>query len=136
MFFWCSFFMLSVNSTTSFLLSPLFALLCCGHWSLPLKKGMNSLPRGVNPDLPKNELIRKFVPLLTSVLIHHRLALFCEACNQSLMLPDYVNLPLVGWKNTAIKPASHKLSEDIWTIISCIQNKKKHSLNHVQQQKT
>ena len=83
---------------------------------------MNGLPRCVNSDLPKNEFIRNLVHLPTSELLQHRLALFREACNKSLVSPDYVNLQLVGRKDTAIKPASFKLSEDIWTIKSCIGN--------------
>ena len=121
----CSFlFLLRLLCLLLLLLFLFHSLLCRGCWSsIPPKKTMDSLPRGVNPDLPKNKLIRNLVSLPTSELFHHRLALFREACNQSLVSPDYVNLPLVGRKDTAIKPASHKLSEDIWTIISCIRNK-------------
>ena len=55
---------------------------------------MNGLPRCVNSDLPKNEFIRNLVHLPTSELLQHRLALFREACNKSLVSPDYVNLQL------------------------------------------
>ena len=84
---------------------------------------VNGLPRTINPNVPKDELIRILTHLPISELLQHRLALFHEACNLSLVQLDYVNLPLVGRKDTAIKPASHKLSEDICTIISCIHNK-------------
>ena len=85
---------------------------------------MDGLPRTINPNVPKNELIRSLTRLPTSELLQHRLALFHEACDLSLVQPDYVNLPLVGRKDTAIKSASYKISEDICTIISCIRNKK------------
>ena len=85
---------------------------------------MDGLPRTINPNVSKNELIRSLTRLPTSELLQHRLALFHEACDLSIVQPDYVNLPLVGRKDTAIKSASYKLSEDICTIISCIRNKK------------
>ena len=85
---------------------------------------MDGLLRTINPNVPKNVLIRSLTRLPTSELLQHRLALFHEACDLSLVQPDYVNLPLVGKKDAAIKSASYKLSEDIRAIISCIRNKK------------
>ena len=84
---------------------------------------MDGLPLNISPDLPKNELIRNLTHLQTSVLLQHRSALFQEACNLSLVCPEFVHFPLVNRRDTAIRSASHKLSEDIFTIISCIRNK-------------
>ena len=81
---------------------------------------MNNFPSCVNPDLPKNKFVQNLIHLPTSVLLCHTLALFNEACIHLLVFPEYVNFPLVGRRHTAIKPAAHELSEDIWTIISCI----------------
>ena len=105
------------------LLSLLF--LDCGNWlSTSLENSMKSLQSCVNPDLPKNEFVQNLlIHLPTSVLLRHRLALFNEACIHSLVWPEYVNFPLVGQRDTAFKPVAHKLSENIWTIISCIRNK-------------
>ena len=72
--------------------------------------------------LPKNEFVQNLIHLPSSVL-RCRLALFNEACNHSLVLPGYVNFPPVRRRDTAIKPVAHILSEDIWTIISCIRSK-------------
>ena len=70
---------------------------------------MNSLQSCVNPDILKNEFFQNLIHLPTSVLLHHRLALFNEACIHSLVLAEYVKCPLVGRRDTAIKPAAHKL---------------------------
>ena len=85
---------------------------------LLLLLSMDSLPSCVSPDLPKNEFVQKLIHLPTSELLRLRLALFNEAFTETLSLPDYYNLPLVQRKDTAIKPVSYKLSEDIWTVVS------------------
>ena len=106
------------------LLISLFRLLLCrGYFSSTVSVDMDGLPRTISPDLPKNELIRNLTHLQTSVLLQHRSALFQEACNLSLVCPEFVHFPLVNRRDTAIKSDSHKLSEDIFTIISCIRNK-------------
>ena len=103
-------------------LLSILPILYRGSWSSTPPENMNSLSSCVNPDLPKNEFTQSLIHLPTTELHQHRLALFHEACDKSLVLSDYINLPLVGKKDTAIKPASHKLSDDIWTIVSCIRN--------------
>ena len=104
------------------LISLLRLLLCRGYFSSTVSVDMDGLPRTISPDLSKNELIRNLTHLQTSVLLQHRSALFQEVCNLSLVCPEFVHFPLVN-RDTAIKSASHKLSEDIFTIISCIRNK-------------
>ena len=119
-------------ATSTLKLSPVFILLLLLLFLHLLYRGflssthlvINGLPRTIiNPNVPKNELIRSLTHPPISKLLQNRLALFHEACNPSLVQLHYVNLPLVGRKDTAIKPAFHKLSEDICTIISCIHNK-------------
>ena len=84
---------------------------------------MDNLPSGVHPDLPKSEFIQQLTHLPISELLSLRINLFNEASsNHSLVAPGFVNTPLVTRKDTAIKPASYKLSEDVWSLISCIRN--------------
>ena len=84
---------------------------------------MNNLPSDVHPDLPRNEFIQKLIHLPAAELHRLRLDLFNEANNvYSLVLPELSNVPLVTRKDTAIKPISQKISEDVWTIVSSIRN--------------
>ena len=54
--------------------------------------------------------------------INGRILYLCGLCDR---LREWSDIPLVTRKDTAIKSASRKLSEDIWTIVSCIKNKKR-----------
>ena len=82
---------------------------------------MENLPSDVHPDLPRNEFIHKLIHLPAAELHRLRLDLFNEANNvYSLVLPELSNVPLVTRKDTAIKPISQKISEDVWTIVSSI----------------
>ena len=84
---------------------------------------VNNLPSDVHPDLPRNEFIQKLIHLPAAELHRRKLDLFNEANNvYSLVLPELSNVPLVTRKDTAIKPISQKLSEDVWTIVSSIRN--------------
>ena len=84
---------------------------------------MNSLPSDVHPDLPRNEFIQKLIHISAAELHRLRLDLFNEANNvHSLVLPELSNVPLVTRKDTAIKPISQNLSEDVWAIVSSISN--------------
>ena len=82
---------------------------------------MNGLPVGIHPDLPRQEFIQKLVHLPVSVLRSLRLMLFNEASTVHSLVPcDFARIPLVARRDTAIKSATLKLSEDIWSIVICI----------------
>ena len=74
----------------------------------------------VHSDLPKNEFVGQLVSHTTSSLRDLRRLLFQEASNLELLDKDLVDIPLVERRDTAIRPACTKLSEDIWTIVQCI----------------
>ena len=85
---------------------------------------MNDLPRCVHPDLPRHEFIQTISHFPVSELLSIRLALFHEALTvHSLVPPELTSIPLVNRRDTAIKPASIKLSEDVWSIVHCITNR-------------
>ena len=103
------------------LLSTLYIFSIC--LLLSISVSMNGLPVGVHPDLPRQEFILKLVHLPTKDLLPLRLALFNEASTVHGLVPsDFSTIPLVARRDTAIKSASMKLGEDIWTIVSCISN--------------
>lgn len=77
---------------------------------------------GVHSDLPKNEFVGQLVSNTTSSLRDLRRLLFQEASNLGLLDTDLVDIPLVERCDTAIRPASTKLSDDIWTIVQCTCN--------------
>ena len=52
-----------------------------------------------------------------------RLNLFEDACKAVLIPPESQGFPLVNRRDTALRPASTVLCEDIWTIVMCITNK-------------
>ena len=78
---------------------------------------MNGLPVGIHPDLPRQEFIQKLVHLPVSVL--RSLRLNEESTVHSLVPCDFARIPLVARRDTAIKSATLKLSEDIWSIVIC-----------------
>ena len=87
---------------------------------------MDKLPYNVHPGLPRDEFVQNLKHLPASELNTLRFDLFCVASNtHSLLAPEWSDIPLVTRKDTAIKSASHKISEDIWTIVSCIKNKQR-----------
>ena len=85
---------------------------------------MNQLPTfDVNHGLPKTEFLHQLAVHPTERLKYLRECLFDEARGADLILPELCGLPLVGRHGTAIRPASIALSEDIWTIVTCVSNK-------------
>ena len=87
---------------------------------------MDKLPYNVHPGLPRDEFVQNLKHLPAWELNTLRFDLFCVAYNtHSLLAPEWSDIPLVTRKDTAIKSASHKISEDIWTIVSCIKNKQR-----------
>ena len=104
------------------LLSAATILLSCVHSYCVCV--MNLLPlHGVHPDLSRS----KFTELLSTAPITSlralRVSLFDDACAHGLM-PDGLNgLPLVDRRDSALRPASKVLSNDIWIIVQFITNK-------------
>ena len=101
------------------LLTVFYLLLCL----FAATTSMDRLPRGVHPDLPRDEFILNLKHFSVSDLNTLRLDLFNAASDiHSLIPPEWAGIPLVARRDTAIKSASQKLSEDIWLIVSCINN--------------
>ena len=85
---------------------------------------MNQLPTfGINCGLPKSEFIHHLATNSAEHLKSLRECLFDDARKANLIPPELHGLPLVGRRDTVIRPASTALSEDIWTIVTCITNK-------------
>ena len=85
---------------------------------------MNQLPTfGVNHGLPRSEFIHQLEAHSAIQLKSLRERLFDDASKANLIPPELHGLPLVSRRDTAIRPASKVLSEDIWTITTCITNK-------------
>ena len=100
------------------LLTVSYLLLCL----IAATTSMDRLPRGVHPDLPRDEFILNLKHFSVSDLNTLRLDLFNAASDiHSLIPPEWAGIPLVARRDTA-KSASQKLSEDIWLIVSCINN--------------
>ena len=101
------------------LLTVFYLLLCL----IAATTSMDRLPRSVHPDLPRDEFILNLKHFSVSDLNTLRLDLFNAASDiHSLIPPEWAGIPLVARRDTAIKSASQKLSEDIWLIVSCINN--------------
>ena len=78
---------------------------------------MDRFPRGVHPNLPRDESILNLKHFSVSDLNILRLDLFNAASDiHSLIPPEWAGIPLVVRRDTS---ASQKLSEDIWLIVSC-----------------
>ena len=85
---------------------------------------MNQLQAfGINHGLPKSEFIHHLATNSTEHLKSLREYLFVDACKANLIPLELHGLPLVGRRDTVTRPASTALSEDIWTIVTCITNK-------------
>ena len=78
---------------------------------------------GINHGLPKSEFIHHLATNSTEHLKSLREYLFVHACKANLIPLELHGLPLVGRRDTVTRPASTALSEDIWTIVTCITNK-------------
>ena len=88
-----------------------------------LPANMNWLPTfGVSHELPKSEFIHLLAAYPTVDLKSLRECLFEEASKANLVPSELRGLPLVGRRDTAIRPASQVLSEDVWTLVTCITN--------------
>ena len=77
---------------------------------------------GVNPGLPKAEFVSLLKLHSSEELNSIRTTLFMEANTLNLIYPELQGLPLVNRQDTALRPASTVLSEDIWCIMNCISN--------------
>ena len=85
---------------------------------------MNELTSfGVNCGLPKTEFVQHLTAHSATQLISLRQGLFNDACKVNLVPPELRGLPLFGRRDSAIRPASKVLGEDIWSIVTCITNK-------------
>ena len=77
---------------------------------------------GVNPGLPKAEFVSLLKLHSSEELNSTRTTLFMEANTLNLIFPELQGLPLVNRQDTALRPTSTVLSEDIWCIMNCISN--------------
>ena len=77
---------------------------------------------GVNPGLPRSEFVSILQLRTLDVLRSLRAALFTEACAKNLVSQELQGLPLVNQRDTALRPATKILGEDIWHIINSISN--------------
>ena len=120
----------------SLYLSVLLSTLCSPYYLsippvrallLPVLVGlftMNQLSTfGLNPGLPKTEFTQLLASHPTVHLKSLRTCLFEEACKCDLLSTELQGLPLVNRRDTAIRPAAKVLSEDIWSIVTCITTK-------------
>ena len=120
----------------SLYLSVLLSTLCSPYYLsippvrallLPVLVGlftMNQLSTfGLNPGLPKTEFTQLLASHPTVHLKSLRTCLFEEACKCDLLPTELQGLPLVNRRDTAIRPAAKVLSEDIWSIVTCITTK-------------
>ncbi len=76
--------------------------------------------KGVHSGLPKQEFVELLCSYSTDSLNALRAALFSEVCALSLVPDGLRGLPLV---DSALRPISRILGEDIWVIVQCITNK-------------
>ena len=84
---------------------------------------MNQLQNfGVNPGLPRSEFVNILKLRTSDVLRSLRASLFTEACAKNLVSQELQGLPLVNRRDTALRPATKILGEDIWHIINSISN--------------
>ena len=114
----------SSSSVSSFSLAAVVLLLLLPKYLGLLSAVMNQLPTfGVNHRLPRSEFIHQLEAHSAIQLksLHERL--FDDANKANLIPSELHGLPLVSRRDTAIRPASKVLSEDIWTITTCITNK-------------
>ena len=74
-------------------------------------------------DYRKQSLLYSLLKLHSSEELNSiRTTLFVEANTLNLIFPELQGLPLVSRRDTALRPASSVLSEDIWCIMNCISN--------------
>lgn len=87
-----------------------------------LSPAMDSLRRlGLSGSMSRQEVLFALGPLSYSALLDLRLALYHDAVGRELV---HANVTLVGRRDTACKPITIKLAEDIWTITNCLQHNK------------
>lgn len=79
-----------------------------------------SLFNGIHSGLPRQEFIELLSVFPADSLKSLRADLFVEA--QDLGLVPH-GLPLVDRRDSALRPISKALSDDVWTIVQCINNK-------------
>ena len=104
--------------------SPIAILHLAALLGLLSTTAMNQLTSfGVNYGLPNTEFVQHLTVHSATQLISLRQGLFDDACKVNLVPPELRGLPLVGRRDSAIRPASKVLGEDIWSIVTCITNK-------------
>ena len=82
-----------------------------------------TLFNGVHSGLPRQEFTELLRVFPTDSLKSLRADLFTEACELNLVPDELSGLPLVDRRDSALRPISKILSEDIWTIVQSISNK-------------
>lgn len=95
-------------------------IFCLALWVLEMNRPSTF---GLTPGLPKTE----FVHLLTSHSVDHlksfRGDLFDEVLGHNLVPSYLLGLPLVNRRDSPLRPITRVLSEDIWSLVMCINTK-------------
>ncbi len=76
---------------------------------------------GLSGNMSRSEVLFALGPLSYGSLLDLRLALYHEAIRQHLVDSS---VSLVNRRDSACKPISIKLAQDIWTLINCLQHEK------------
>jgi len=82
-----------------------------------------SLFNGAHCGLVKAEFVELLHVFPAASLNSLRCDLFLEAQEMALVPGELVGLPLVSRRDSALRPVTRVLSEDIWLIVNCINNK-------------
>ena len=75
---------------------------------------------GVNPGLLRAEFVNILKLRSSEELKSLQASLFVEACAKNLVSQEVQGLPLVNQRDTALRPATTILGEDIWYVINFI----------------
>ena len=81
-----------------------------------------SLFNGVHPGLSRLEFTELLRVYPTDSLKSLRADLFVEVCNLGLVPNELLGIPLVDRRDSALRPISNVLSNDVWTIAQSISN--------------
>ena len=111
-------------------MGPRFTLFLIVVLSTPLRNifcvsyqpAMNqlSLFSGFHPGLPRQEFTERVYP--TDSLKSLRADLFMEACDLGLVPDELHAVPLVDRRNSALRPISKVLSDDVWILVQSVSN--------------
>ena len=88
-------------------------------FSVSYQPAMNqlSLFSGIHPGLPRQEFTELLRVYPTDSLKSLRADLFMEACGLGLVPDELRGVPLVHRRDSALRPISKVLSDDVWILV-------------------